>query len=442
MTLTFHPPCGPIIAHLDRGVIRAHGVRYASAERFERPRVAPDHTEPFDAETRAPACPQNPTPTLDEVLGADFSSIPRDEDCLRLSVTAPIDLGPDERVPVMVWVHGGSYVTGCGDIAIMDPRPLVAEQRVIAVTITYRLGLFGFLGNPTEDPARPANLGLRDLVLAFRWVARNIEAFGGDPTRVTAFGQSAGADAIAHLMALPEAPELFSRAIIQSAPLGIRGGREVMSRAMFDAATGITPDTPVPEVLEAQARVSAIGATFGLNGAMPFGCQYGLDPLPPEEWIESAWDRTAARIPVLIGHTAEETRLFIPAIPRLARAVGTPVVGPVLGRVAVSSLTRKVYGASSREFAKRHVRAGGQAHHYVIDWAAAGNPFGSAHTIDLPLLFGDEETWAAATLLTGATWSEIDTAARLVRGVWAAFARGEDLGDRAEIPHTLRYARV
>ena len=122
-----------------------------------------------------------------------------------------------ERLPVMVWLHGGSYTSGSGDLAIFDPAVLVAETRVIVVSVTYRLGLFGYLSTST---GRPANLGLLDQIEAFRWVQRNIASFGGDPGRVTAFGQSAGGDAVAHLMATPDAASLFQRAIIQSAPAG------------------------------------------------------------------------------------------------------------------------------------------------------------------------------------------------------------------------------
>ena len=122
---------------------------------------------------------------------------------------------PPGGAPVLVWIHGGSYTSGSGDLAIFDPARLVAENRVIVVSVTYRLGLFGFLATGN---GRPANLGLLDQLEAFRWVRRNIAAFGGDPDRVTAFGQSAGGDAIAHLMAVPEAPALFRRAIIQSDP--------------------------------------------------------------------------------------------------------------------------------------------------------------------------------------------------------------------------------
>ncbi|WP_426120678.1 carboxylesterase family protein [Kocuria sp. LHG3120] len=435
-TLTFTPPCGPIHVWDDGAVIRASGIPYAVAERFTAPAPAPDWVEPFRATGPAPACPQVRSPFLVEVLGDAMAGLPRDEACQRLSITLPNDVGEGEGLPVMVWIHGGSYTTGAGDAAIMDPGRLVAEQRVVVVSLTYRLGLFGYLGS---GPRRPANLGLLDQLEALRWVQRNIAAFGGDPDRVTVFGQSAGADAVAHLMAIPAAPSLFHRAILQSPPLGISRGRHQMTAAMAEAAEVVTTDTPAEDVVTLQAEVEAHAGGFGLLAAMPFGTQYGHHPLPAEEEIEAAWDRVAPQIEVLIGHTAEEARLYLPTRPALHRATRIPVLGALLRRIIVGYVTAAVYTRAIHRFATRHVRAGGRAHTYVLTWAAPGNPYGAAHTIDLPLLFGEESTWAGTGLLTGAAWEDIDTAGRPVRHLWADFARGAPLETRGRIPGVLRY---
>ena len=305
----FSPPCGPVTGWRDGDVLRATGIPYATAARFQPPAPAPDWSETLAATALSPACPQAPVPFLDDILGTRYGELPGSEDCQRLSITMPEDLRDGERVPVMVWLHGGSYTSGSGDLAIFDPRALVAENRVIVVSVTYRLGLFGYLATGT---GRPANLGLLDQLEAFRWVQRNISAFGGDPENVTAFGQSAGGDAVAHLMATPEAPTLFRRAIIQSAPLGITRGRDKMSRAMGIAAEAVTEDTPAMEVVEIEEHVSQVARKFGLIAAMPFGTQYGHAPLPPESGIEQAWNSTAPGIEVLIGHTSEEARMFLP----------------------------------------------------------------------------------------------------------------------------------
>ncbi|WP_457964930.1 carboxylesterase family protein [Arthrobacter sp. D1-29] len=434
--LSFDPPCGPVTGWRDGDVVRATGIPYATAGRFQPPIPVPDRSGIFAATSPAPACPQGPVPFLDDILGTRYGELPGSEDCQNLSITMPADIGAGERLPVMVWIHGGSYTTGSGDLAIFDPAVLVAENRVIVVAVSYRLGLFGFLATHS---GRPANLGLLDQLEAFRWVQRNIAAFGGDPGRVTAFGQSAGGDAIAHLMASPEAPSLFQRAIIQSAPLGISRGREKMNHAMGIAAEAVTEETPAMDVVAVEDRVSQVARKYGLMAAMPFGTQYGHAPLPPEADIEAAWDATAPHIEVLIGHTADEARLFLPRNPVVRRLGNVPGIGGAAVVAINWAVTEAVYGRAARKFARRHARARGKAHSYVISWGAPGNYFRAAHTVDLPLLFGNQGTWAAAGLLSGSTWEEVDAVGRELRSLWATFARGEDLGESGGIPGALHY---
>lgn len=434
--LLFHPPCGPVAGWRDGEVIRASGIPYAEAARFQPPVQVPDWTSELSATSLSPACPQAPVPFLDDVLGTRYGELPGSEDCQNLSITMPGDVRPDEKLPVMVWIHGGSYTTGSGDLAIFDPARLVAENRVIVVSVTYRLGLFGFLATPA---GRPGNLGLLDQLEAFRWVRRNIQAFGGDPRRVTAFGQSAGGDAIAHLMATPEAPTLFQRAIIQSAPLGITRGRAKMNHAMGIAAESVTEQTPAMDVVAVEEQVTQVAKKFGMLAAMPFGTQYGHDPLPEEAGIEAAWDRTAPGIEVLIGHTSEEARLFLPRSPRLMRLAGIPLVGQHAVRAIDWVVTETVYGRATRRFARRHAKAGGNAHRYLLIWHAPGNIFGAAHTVDLPLLLGTRETWDGVGLIAGARWEDVEAAGRKMRALWAGFARGADLGKSGGITGVLQY---
>jgi para-nitrobenzyl esterase len=141
------------------------------------------------------------------------------EDCLFLNVYTPRqgDQGQNEgeNLPVMVWIHGGALVTGSGDP--YDPTRLVAKG-VIVVTINYRLGLFGFFAHPAIEAEGHlnGNYGLMDQQLALKWVRRNIAAFGGDPSRVTIFGESAGGLSIYAQLASPLAAGLFQRAIVES----------------------------------------------------------------------------------------------------------------------------------------------------------------------------------------------------------------------------------
>lgn len=140
---------------------------------------------------------------------------PRSEDCLTLNVWTAVH-GPDEKRPVMVWIHGGGFQFGSSASAQFGGAPL-ASKGVVVVTLNYRVGVLGFLAHPDLDREGPSgDYGLQDQLAALRWVQANIARFGGDPSNVTLFGESAGAHAIGILMASPLAKGLFHKAIGQS----------------------------------------------------------------------------------------------------------------------------------------------------------------------------------------------------------------------------------
>jgi para-nitrobenzyl esterase len=205
------------------------------------------------------------------------------------------------------------------------------------------------------------------------------------------------------------------------------------------AAEAVTEDTPAMDVVALEDQVSEVARKYGLMAAMPFGTQYGHAPLPPEPEIESAWNSTAQGIKVLIGHTSDEARLFLPRTPFVSQLRKIPGLGNAAVKAINWAVTEAVYGRAARKFARRHARAGGQAYSYLLSWGAPGNFYAAAHTVDLPLLFGNQQTWAAAGLLKGATWDEIDAVGRQVRRLWAAFARGDSLGESGGIPGALEY---
>ncbi|RIJ56336.1 carboxylesterase/lipase family protein, partial [Clavibacter phaseoli] len=249
---------GEVQGLVDGDVIRFLGIPYATAGRGASP-VPATPARGTDGEPvvlravhPAPACPQPSSRILDTLMQGALDGVARSEDCQRLSITLPADVSPGEVLPVIVWFHGGGYTTGAGDLAIHDPRALVVEQRVIVVAVTARLGLLGFGGGAPGGP--PANLGLLDQLEALRWVRDSIAAFGGDPGSVTAMGQSAGGDAILHLMISDGARGLVRRAIVQSPPVGITGGRERMFRAMARVTRSLPADASLDAVLRRQAR--------------------------------------------------------------------------------------------------------------------------------------------------------------------------------------------
>ncbi|HEY8519115.1 MAG TPA: carboxylesterase family protein [Gammaproteobacteria bacterium] len=166
-------------------------------------------------------------------------SPPMSEDCLYLNVWTPAD-GPGERLPVMVYFFGGAFTEGAGSVPLYDGTAL-ARKGAVVVTMNYRLGAFGFFAHPAlsaeSEHGASGNYGLMDMLASLRWVQRNIAAFGGDPGNVTVFGQSAGAMAIAALVASPRAEGLFQRAISQSgAWMGLGPAPAMRTRASAEEA--------------------------------------------------------------------------------------------------------------------------------------------------------------------------------------------------------------
>jgi para-nitrobenzyl esterase len=189
------------------------GIPYAQEKRWRAPEPHPPWTGTRGATDWGPDCPQAASP-----LSA--TRAPRQgEDCLVLNIWTPPDAGPAERLPVMVWVHGGSFVFGGGSDPRTDGAPF-ARRGVVLVTLNYRVGLFGFLAHPglsaESEHGTSGNYGLLDVLAALRWIRDNIAAFGGDAGRVTLFGVSAGTAMAALLMTSPLAEGLFQRAILES----------------------------------------------------------------------------------------------------------------------------------------------------------------------------------------------------------------------------------
>jgi len=179
------------------------GLRYAKAPvgklRFKAPVDVEAFTEEYDATDDGNVCPQ---------YDIGSSSVAGDEDCLNLNVYTPkID---DKKRAVMVYLHGGAFIMGGGASFFFGPNYLL-ENDVILVTFNYRLGAFGFLA--TSDKAAAGNYGLHDQIMALKWVQKNIAKFGGDPSKVTVFGEDSGAASVTLLAMSPLASGLFQGAI-------------------------------------------------------------------------------------------------------------------------------------------------------------------------------------------------------------------------------------
>lgn len=407
-------PCGRVRAYVDGEVIRARGIRYARAQRFAHP-VDEPAVETIDGGQPGPGSPQyrrdpNAGMTFDQLGG-----LPTSEDCLRVSVTSPATAGEDDSaLPVLVWIHGGAYVAGAGDAEIYDPHTLVEEQNIIVASVTYRLGVLGFLG--TAKPEH-SNLGLLDQISALRWVQRNIAAFGGDPTNVTIAGQSAGADACAHLMIAEATDGLFHRVILASPPLGLAGGTEPMNWAMAKVAEKIDPDASVDDILAAQDEVHKAALVGGLHAGMCFGVHYGDYPLPAKSDTGAAWSEAARKYDVLMTRTEREIAFFAGFVPAFRRLHERHLTSPMLESL-ISGITSAVYTRAAKEFYDRHRMSGGQGTRLLIVSRGDGSFFDAAHSGDLPLLFPGE-VWHDSFLDYGET---AQIAGPELRTIWGRFA--------------------
>ncbi|MGE3327693.1 MAG: carboxylesterase/lipase family protein, partial [Acidimicrobiia bacterium] len=200
----------------DGGLV-LRGIPYASPpvgpRRFRPPEPAEAWSGVRDATAYGDIARQMATP-LEALNGNDLRA--QSEDCLSLNVWTPACDGG--RRPVMVWIHGGAFLTGSGATPTFDGSSFAREHDIVVLTINYRLNVFGFLHLGGIDPSEvgSGNCGLLDQIAALEWVKENISRLGGDPANVTLFGESAGAMSVGILLATPAARGLFRKAILQS----------------------------------------------------------------------------------------------------------------------------------------------------------------------------------------------------------------------------------
>ncbi len=246
-----------------------------------------------------------------------FQSPAESEDCLYLSVWTPARTA-GEKLPVMVWIHGGGYFSGASDERRHDGSVL-ASKGVILVTLNYRLGVLGFLAHPdltAESPYKASgNYGLLDQIAALRWVHDNIAAFGGDPAKVTVFGESAGSFAVSALMASPMANGLFARAIGESgahfsAPDGTLATAPLAKAERWgtELATSMGARTLADlRALPAASFAKAIAANPTKFSPVVDGYSLTADP----------WDIFAqgkqSHVPLLAGWNSAESKVMIPS---------------------------------------------------------------------------------------------------------------------------------
>ncbi len=428
---------------------------------------APEPVAPWSgvraATTVGAAAPQNPL--AGGILAAFNVEEATSEDCLYLNVWTPaVDAG---RRPVLVWIHGGGFVIGSGAQRIYDGAELARRGDVVVVTINYRLGPLGFLRlkelTRGEIPST-GNEGLLDQVAALEWVQANVAAFGGDPDNVTIFGESAGGMSVTTLLALPAARGLFRKAIAQSgaghSAYGVDVHARVVDRVLAAAgsrdASALRALTAA-QLLAASAKVQAGAAQDPeLRGLM---YQPVLDgEILPRLPIEDIQKGSAAGVPLLVGTTLEEWKLFALVDPtvstlseagleeRLSRWLG-PAAKAVVETYRKARLERgepigprDLYLAieTDRCFRIPSVRlAEAQGTHspsvyaYLFTWKSPlwNGMLGACHSIELGFVFGTLRDRGIGQFAGSGPQAE-ELSAKVMDS-WIAFARSGDPSTRS-----------
>ncbi|PBC60532.1 carboxylesterase [Streptomyces sp. Tue6028] len=304
-------PYGAVRGRYEKGVAVFRGIPYAAPPFGPRRFLPPVPPEPWDGVRDAGAFgPTPPKPPYSEAFARLLADpvVPGD-DCLNLNVWTP-EPGRGARLPVMVWIHGGALTRGSSAVPVYDGHSF-ARDGVVLVSLNYRLGVEGY----GLFPDAPANPGLRDQLAALEWVRASVAEFGGDPDRVTVFGESAGAISIGALLAAPRARGLFHRAVLQSGPPEA-GDRDKVRRMVRRMAARLK----VPATAEAFAAVDRelllrTQADVGrLSSPVLGGPAFGIvvdGDLVPRDPLEALIGGASPDVDLLMGWTSEEYRLWL-----------------------------------------------------------------------------------------------------------------------------------
>ncbi|MEW4467328.1 carboxylesterase family protein [Parasphingorhabdus sp. JC815] len=417
-------------------------IPYATAKRWEAPRPAKQWKGVRNEQRPGPICPQ-------EINRGPLQGWTQNEDCLNLNVWVP--RGQHIKpLPVMVWIHGGSFRQGGGGSPIYNGDKIV-EQDVILVTINYRLGLLGRFAHPELSRAQAggprANYGLMDQIAALNWVKNNISTFGGDADNVTIFGFSAGGVAVNYLMAAPSARGLFHKAIAQSGGLEVNTtrhisqersgalGKSLESEGIAVASHFGSSDTPmtldelrqvpVSDLLDYQEK-TLIGS---LNPVVD-----GV--LIPDDIGRTFRDGKQAPVPYMAGSTSWEASLLHYAKPQVPpRAILYGIDGVEAARTAFGGLddaalaqawfANSVFLGTAHYLTNASAKIGQPAWLYYFDYlpkAVHGTVPGVAHGDEVPYIFGTLPGKSRVTAKDDVTGEDRDVAA-LMTAYWTNFAK-------------------
>jgi para-nitrobenzyl esterase len=431
-------------------------VPYADApegpRRFQPPQPSPPWDGPRTAIEFGPSSISTDVPGL--VLPSGSGVVPESEDCLYLNVWSPRARGKPR--PVLVWLHGGAFVFGSG--SNFDGAWLANRGDAVVVTINYRLGPWGFLdlaaiGGTGLDQS--VNVGMLDQVAALQWVSDNIEAFGGDPDRVTVIGQASGATCVGALLAMPAAAGLFHRAVMQSGAADrVQSrwrSRSVVVRVLNSLGVDYREvsklqDLPVEAIKQAAGSLMRDSDDAELEGE-PFLPVVDGTVLPghPMAGLVSG---ASSQVPLLISTCQQEANLYLAISPEgfikakelrarawfgdvaWERLVRTYEKGSPPDRGRADLLTDLLFGIPAVRTAEAHHRGGGRTWIMRFDHTPGQVPFdqlGPCHGADLPFTWLDF-TGPTEGAFPGLSTNADRTVAELLQDVILNFARLGDPG--------------